>query len=132
MGTIFYCRKLMLIVSVCLVEVPWEDLCYLVGEIMYGGHITDGWDRRLCRTYIQELLNPKMVKLNILIIMQTTILKLYCLWCNCCTKDLFKIDKFPQQNLKTFFFANLLDTFCFWKCFLLIFFLFNWNLEQVL
>ncbi|XP_053483492.1 dynein axonemal heavy chain 11 isoform X4 [Ictalurus furcatus] len=41
-------------------KVPWEDLCYLVGEIMYGGHITDDWDRRLCRTYIQEFLNPKM------------------------------------------------------------------------
>ncbi|XP_053089780.1 dynein axonemal heavy chain 11 isoform X1 [Pangasianodon hypophthalmus] len=41
-------------------KVPWEDLCYLVGEIMYGGHITDDWDRRLCRTYIQEVLNPKM------------------------------------------------------------------------
>ncbi|XP_058249288.1 dynein axonemal heavy chain 11 [Hemibagrus wyckioides] len=41
-------------------KVPWEDLCYLVGEIMYGGHITDDWDRRLCRTYIQELFNPKM------------------------------------------------------------------------
>uniref|UniRef100_A0AAR2JLJ5 AAA+ ATPase domain-containing protein n=1 Tax=Pygocentrus nattereri TaxID=42514 RepID=A0AAR2JLJ5_PYGNA len=41
-------------------KVPWEDLCYLVGEIMYGGHITDEWDRRLCRTYLQELFNPKL------------------------------------------------------------------------
>uniref|UniRef100_A0AAY5EIA2 Dynein axonemal heavy chain 11 n=1 Tax=Electrophorus electricus TaxID=8005 RepID=A0AAY5EIA2_ELEEL len=41
-------------------KVPWEDLCYLVGEIMYGGHITDNWDRRLCCTYLQELINPKM------------------------------------------------------------------------
>ncbi|XP_076826869.1 dynein axonemal heavy chain 11 [Brachyhypopomus gauderio] len=41
-------------------KVPWEDLCYLVGEVMYGGHITDDWDRRLCRTYLQELINPKM------------------------------------------------------------------------
>lgn len=53
---------------VFLFEVPWEDLCYLVGEIMYGGHITDDWDRRLCRTYIQEFLNPKMVRLCIPII----------------------------------------------------------------
>uniref|UniRef100_A0A8C6WFH5 Uncharacterized protein n=1 Tax=Neogobius melanostomus TaxID=47308 RepID=A0A8C6WFH5_9GOBI len=44
-------------------EVPWEDLCYLFGEIMYGGHITDDWDRRVCRTYLQELMNPKMVSL---------------------------------------------------------------------
>ncbi|XP_008293045.1 dynein heavy chain 11, axonemal [Stegastes partitus] len=41
-------------------KVPWEDLCYLFGEIMYGGHITDDWDRRLCRTYLQEFMHPKM------------------------------------------------------------------------
>ncbi|KAM9310019.1 dynein axonemal heavy chain 11 [Pholidichthys leucotaenia] len=41
-------------------QVPWEDLCYLFGEIMYGGHITDEWDRRLCTTYLQEFMQPKM------------------------------------------------------------------------
>ncbi|KAM7123899.1 LOW QUALITY PROTEIN: dynein axonemal heavy chain 11 [Ciconia maguari] len=35
-------------------KVPWEDLHYLFGEIMYGGHITDAWDRRLCCIYLQE------------------------------------------------------------------------------
>ncbi|KAM8934084.1 dynein axonemal heavy chain 11-like [Pelodytes ibericus] len=35
-------------------QVPWEDLRYLFGEIMYGGHITDDWDRRLCCTYLEE------------------------------------------------------------------------------
>ncbi|XP_019712197.1 dynein heavy chain 11, axonemal [Hippocampus comes] len=35
-------------------QVPWEDLRYLFGEIMYGGHISDDWDRRLCRTYLEE------------------------------------------------------------------------------
>ncbi|XP_063612420.1 dynein beta chain, ciliary-like, partial [Penaeus indicus] len=39
-------------------KVPWEDLRYLFGEIMYGGHITDDWDRRLCRTYLEEFLHP--------------------------------------------------------------------------
>jgi len=33
--------------------VPWEDLRYIFGEIMYGGHISDDWDRRLCKTYLQ-------------------------------------------------------------------------------
>lgn len=28
---------------------------------MYGGHITDDWDRRLCRTYLQEFLNSQLV-----------------------------------------------------------------------
>ena len=29
---------------------------------MYGGHITDDWDRRLCRTYLEEYMKPEMVK----------------------------------------------------------------------
>ncbi|ACI64694.1 predicted protein, partial [Thalassiosira pseudonana CCMP1335] len=33
--------------------VPWDDLRYIFGEIMYGGHITDAWDRRTCNTYLQ-------------------------------------------------------------------------------
>ncbi|KAI7806173.1 dynein axonemal heavy chain 11 [Triplophysa rosa] len=41
-------------------KVPWEDLCYLFGEIIYGGHITDEWDRRLCRTYLLQFISPKM------------------------------------------------------------------------
>ncbi|XP_023280705.1 dynein heavy chain 11, axonemal-like [Seriola lalandi dorsalis] len=41
-------------------KVPWEDLCFLFGEIMYGGHITDDWDRRLCNSYLQEFMHPKM------------------------------------------------------------------------
>ncbi|XP_078721925.1 dynein axonemal heavy chain 11 [Lampetra fluviatilis] len=42
-------------------KVPWEDLRYLFGEIMYGGHITDDWDRRLCRAYLQELVHPEQL-----------------------------------------------------------------------
>jgi len=39
-------------------RVPWEDLRYLFGEIMYGGHITDDWDRRLCKVYLEEYMHP--------------------------------------------------------------------------
>jgi len=42
-------------------KVPWEDLRYLFGEIMYGGHITDDWDRRLCKTYLEEYMKPEML-----------------------------------------------------------------------
>ena len=34
-------------------SVPWDDIRYIFGEIMYGGHITDPWDRRTCNTYLQ-------------------------------------------------------------------------------
>lgn len=43
-------------------KVPWEDLRYLFGEIMYGGHITDDWDRNLCRTYLQVYMHPDMLE----------------------------------------------------------------------
>jgi dynein heavy chain len=41
--------------------VPWVDLRYLFGEIMYGGHITDNIDRRLENTYLLEFLKPEML-----------------------------------------------------------------------
>ncbi|VDN97799.1 unnamed protein product [Rodentolepis nana] len=42
-------------------EVPWEGLRYLFGDIMYGGHITDDWDRRLCKTYLEDYLAKSML-----------------------------------------------------------------------
>ena len=53
----------LLLLSLCLhhCQVPWTDLRYLFGEIMYGGHITDDWDRRLCKTYLEEYMKPEMV-----------------------------------------------------------------------
>ncbi|CAH1258196.1 DNAH17 [Branchiostoma lanceolatum] len=42
-------------------KVPWTDLRYLFGQIMYGGHITDDWDRRLCSTYLEEYMHPDML-----------------------------------------------------------------------
>ncbi|XP_019719157.1 dynein axonemal heavy chain 9 isoform X1 [Hippocampus comes] len=43
-------------------KVPYDDLRYLFGEIMYGGHITDDWDRRLCGTYLEEFIKPEMME----------------------------------------------------------------------
>lgn len=40
-------------------KVPWEDLRYVFGEIMYGGHITDDWDRVLCMAYLQSYIIPE-------------------------------------------------------------------------
>ncbi|ERE69011.1 dynein heavy chain 17, axonemal [Cricetulus griseus] len=48
-------------------KVPWDDLRYLFGEIMYGGHITDDWDRRLCRTYLMEFIRVEMLEGEVLL-----------------------------------------------------------------
>lgn len=32
---------------------PWRELQYIFGEIMYGGHITDFFDRRVTIAYIE-------------------------------------------------------------------------------
>jgi dynein heavy chain len=48
-------------------KVPWTDLRYLFGEIMYGGHITDDWDRRLCKTYLEEFMKPEQLDGDLLL-----------------------------------------------------------------
>lgn len=42
-------------------EVPYEDLRYIYGEIMYGGHITDDWDWRTNNTYLKVLIRPELM-----------------------------------------------------------------------
>jgi len=42
-------------------EVPYADLRYLFGEIMYGGHITDFWDRKVDNTYLAVLISPELL-----------------------------------------------------------------------
>eukprot|EP00428_Durinskia_dybowskii_P017729 CAMPEP_0170211688 /NCGR_PEP_ID=MMETSP0116_2-20130129/5460_1 /TAXON_ID=400756 /ORGANISM="Durinskia baltica, Strain CSIRO CS-38" /LENGTH=518 /DNA_ID=CAMNT_0010462223 /DNA_START=72 /DNA_END=1625 /DNA_ORIENTATION=- len=43
-------------------DVPWPDLQYIFGEIMYGGHITDFWDRRVNNTYLSVLITPELLQ----------------------------------------------------------------------
>lgn len=43
-------------------QIPYDDLRYIYGEIMYGGHITDGWDRRTCATYLKVLIKPELLQ----------------------------------------------------------------------
>jgi len=42
-------------------KVPYADLAYIYGEIMYGGHITDNWDRRTNNTYLNVLIRPEIL-----------------------------------------------------------------------
>lgn len=35
-------------------ELPWETLRYLIGEAMYGGRVTNDYDRRAMMTYLEE------------------------------------------------------------------------------
>ena len=34
--------------------IPWASLKYLIGEAMYGGRVTDDYDRRVMMTYLNE------------------------------------------------------------------------------
>jgi dynein heavy chain len=42
-------------------KIPWKDLQYIFGEILYGGHITDNSDRLLCLTYLDYFLRDSML-----------------------------------------------------------------------
>jgi len=42
-------------------KIPWDDLKYLFGAIMYGGHIVDDWDRRFCLAYLDNLMNDSLL-----------------------------------------------------------------------
>jgi len=48
-------------------KIPWDDLRYLFCEIMYGGHITDDWDRRLCKSYMQVYMHPDQIDSELLL-----------------------------------------------------------------
>ncbi len=41
-------------------KVPWQDLRYLFGEIMYGGHIVNDNDRLMANTYLAFFLNDDL------------------------------------------------------------------------
>ncbi|EFN51784.1 hypothetical protein CHLNCDRAFT_37234 [Chlorella variabilis] len=42
-------------------KVPWDDLRYMCGEIMYGGHIVEDWDRRLASAYLHNYFNDALL-----------------------------------------------------------------------
>jgi dynein heavy chain len=44
--------------------IPWESLKYLIGEAMYGGRVTDDYDRRVLITYLDEYKGDFLFNVN--------------------------------------------------------------------
>merc|ERR1719164_223263 len=42
-------------------KIPWVDLKYLFGEIMYGGHIVNDFDRLLSKTYLDFYMKDELL-----------------------------------------------------------------------
>jgi len=42
-------------------KIPWADLRYIFGEIMYGGHIVNDFDRLLCNTYLDFFMRDELL-----------------------------------------------------------------------
>lgn len=45
-------------------SVPWNQLKYLIGEAMYGGRVTDDYDRRTLMTYLDEYMGDFLFDKN--------------------------------------------------------------------
>jgi len=42
-------------------EMPWQMLQYMFGEVIYGGHISDYWDRRTSNTYLKAIFHDDLL-----------------------------------------------------------------------
>ena len=42
-------------------KIPWSDLRYIFGEIMYGGHIVNDFDRKMCNTYLDFFMKEELL-----------------------------------------------------------------------
>ncbi|KAJ3115964.1 Dynein heavy chain 2, axonemal [Phlyctochytrium bullatum] len=65
------CENLLAVLLDEYPNVPWDALKYLIAEANYGGRVTDDWDRRILRSYInnlfsEEALSTPQYKLSIL------------------------------------------------------------------
>lgn len=45
-------------------SIPWASLKYLTGEAMYGGRVTDDWDRRVLNCYLDEYMGDFLFDKN--------------------------------------------------------------------
>lgn len=42
--------------------VPWDTINFVVGQINYGGRVTDDWDRRLLMAILSNFVNPAVLE----------------------------------------------------------------------
>ena len=42
-------------------DIPFEAIEYFVGEIVYGGRVTDEFDRRLLKTMLYDFISPDSI-----------------------------------------------------------------------
>lgn len=49
------CENLIAVLLSEYKEIPWDAMKYLIAEAHYGGRVTDDWDRRILRSYINHL-----------------------------------------------------------------------------
>ncbi|EAR94576.2 dynein heavy chain (macronuclear) [Tetrahymena thermophila SB210] len=45
-------------------RIPWENLQYIIGEITYGGRVTDNQDRICLMSQLQQFCNPQVIQDN--------------------------------------------------------------------
>ena len=43
-------------------NVPWADIKYIIGEIMYGGHVVEDWDRRTVEKYLDNYFKEELLE----------------------------------------------------------------------
>ena len=56
------CENVLVVLLEEYSEIPWEAMKYLVAEANYGGRVTDDWDRRVLRTYINHYFTDDAVR----------------------------------------------------------------------
>lgn len=39
-------------------EIPWDALQYIIGEINYGGRVTDSWDQKVLKAILRNVFGP--------------------------------------------------------------------------
>jgi dynein heavy chain len=58
------CENLTVVLLEEYQDIPWEALKYLIAEANYGGRVTDDWDRRVLRSYINHLFTDDAINVS--------------------------------------------------------------------